>query len=112
MNITNIERSWRLFVEPVMVVAGGMLGMLVASQVLMAKPVLAGAGQVVGLACGGLAVAGLIWMAWRAWLLWRWEIGDLDGACYNCAGVLSHHKGRHGYYSKCRMCGSKREGHH
>lgn len=112
MNITNIERDLRLFVEPVLVVAGGMLGMLIASQVLMARPVLAGAGQVVGLTCGGLAVAGLIWMAWRVWLLHRWEKGDLDGGCNSCGGIMSHFTGKHGDYSKCKMCGSKRQGHH
>lgn len=86
--------------------------MVVISQAIDKVPILAEAGRLLLIASARIAVAGLLWMAWRVWLLWRWENGDLGGSCHNCAGTMSHHTGRYGDYSKCRMCGSKREGHH
>ncbi|MNR69357.1 hypothetical protein D3C85_1945410 [compost metagenome] len=49
---------------------------------------------------------------WRWGLLYLWETGKLEGGCYSCGGPVSHKDGRYGPYSKCLICGSKREGWH
>jgi hypothetical protein len=53
-----------------------------------------------------------IWLGYRAWIDWRWERGEYDGGCIQCGGPMRHLHGRYGAYSKCQMCGEKREGWH
>lgn len=67
------------------------------------------AGRLIALA-GVAAALGL--SLWRWWLLYLWESGKLEGGCFNCGGPMSHKDGRYGAYSKCQICGSKREGWH
>lgn len=115
INITAIERLIRLFTQPVALTIFPLIGYAFLPAPGNSSPVLAGIAQVFHSIGGVLLLASLIGVAWgakRCWMLWKWESGDLDGGCYNCAGPMQHKDGRYGPYSVCIMCGSKREGHH
>lgn len=115
INITAIERLVRLFAIPAAWAILPLIGYAILPDPGNSSPVLAGMAQVfqpVGNVMLLVSLAGVAWIARRFWLLWKWESGDLDGGCYNCAGPMQHKDGRYGPYSVCMMCGSKREGHH
>jgi len=115
INITAIERLVRLFAQPAALMIIPLIGYAFLPDPSSVSPVLAGMAQVFKPVGGVLLVASLAgsgWMARRRGLLWKWESGDLDGGCDNCAGPMHHKDGRYGPYSVCMMCGSKREGHH
>jgi len=115
INITAIERLARLFAVPLATTILPLIGYAILPDPGNSSPVLAGMAQVfhpVGKVLLLASLPGATWIAWRFWLLWKWESGDLDGGCYNCAGSMQHKDGRYGPYSVCMMCGSKREGHH
>jgi hypothetical protein len=115
LNITAIERNLRYYGPPAIplfafiVVAllsypdeptGGTAGVL--AQVWLWVHL----GAVVG------ALLSSTWLGYRAWIDWRWERGEYDGGCDRCGGPMWQHTGRYGLYSKCQMCGAKREGWH
>lgn len=115
INITAIERNLRLFAAPGLLTLGGMVGMLLMDPNAPAEGITAGLEQIqriAALIAAGTALGGSIWLAYRAWLAWRWETGSLEGGCNRCSGVMRHLGGKYGDYSKCLMCGAKREGHH
>ena len=109
MNITKIERYFRVLVQPVACMLVG--GAFVAAGV-KAKDALLLQGAAPYLAYGGLAVAvsGFLWMSWALFQMERWENGSVVGTCPNCGGAESNFEGKHGPYSRCKMCGAKREG--
>lgn len=115
INITAIERLVRLFRQPAALMICPLIGYTFLPDAESLPPVLAGMAQVFHAIGGVLLLASLVGVAWsakRCWTLWKWESGDFDGGCYNCAGPMQHKDGRYGPYSVCMMCGSKREGHH
>ena len=109
INVTAIERWVRQLATPVALILAGLVFVWAASKLegLFGTPA-------VGMHTWALAVplVGLIWAAWRLWQMYRWEAGDLEGGCLSCGGPMSQHDGRYGPYSRCRMCGDKREGWH
>ncbi|WP_141124109.1 hypothetical protein [Pseudomonas marincola] len=117
INITAIERSIQLFAGPVIVIFGVMVAMWALSsgansESKMVANIARGIWDMARWPLLAACVGGVVWFLWRAWQLYRWETGALDGGCMNCAGTMSHRSGKHGDYSVCNMCGSKREGHH
>jgi hypothetical protein len=115
INVTAIERNIRLFAGPVGLCVLGSVVILAAGQWAPTSPVLSGLKAISEMASlvGAVAAAsGCLWGGWRLWLLYQWENGLVDGCCYNCGGPMKHLSGRYGDYSKCLMCGSKRQGHH
>ncbi len=110
INVTAIERWVRQLGVPV---AASLLGLVLvwAAEVLSGMPAVRGlVTREVLLGVGLIPLAGMIWAAWRVWQMYRWEVGELQGDCQECGGVLSHRTGKYGPYSQCRMCGKKREG--
>lgn len=115
INITAIERLARLFALPAAATLLPLIIFAVLPDTDSSSQLLAELAALIHYIRGGLllaCLAGLAWAAKRCWTLWKWERGDLDGGCYNCAGPMHHKDGRYGPYSICLMCGSKREGHH
>ena len=115
INITAIERLARLFAVPLATTIIPLIGYAILPDPGNSSPLLAGMAQVfqpVGKVLLLASLPGAAWVAWRCGLVWKWESGDLDGGCYNCAGPMQHKDGRYGPYSVCLMCGSKREGCH
>lgn len=115
INTTAIERNLRLFTQPGLLTLGGILGMLLLDPNGPAEGVtaiLAQIQRIMALVAAGAAFVGSIWLAYRAWLAWRWETGSLEGGCSRCSGVMRHLGGKYADYSKCLMCGLKREGHY
>lgn len=113
INLTAIERNLRLYGVPGVVTVLGVAGTLLidphpagAGLQKMLAPLASGA----FIACMAASAVGALWLGWRAVLEWRWERGTLDGGCVSCGGVMRHLDGRYGAYSKCMMCGEKREG--
>jgi hypothetical protein len=114
MNITSIERNLRFYGPPGILLLIGMAGLLLidpsgkgaSGLSLIALPF----SQFLFYGAGVITMFGLLWLGYRAWLEWRWERGELDGGCMKCGGVVKHHDGRYGAYSKCMMCGAKRKG--
>lgn len=116
INITEVERGLRFFGGPVCVTVVGLAGMAFVDQVTDIQGSFAVmVHQVATVAfLGMLAIfaLGIAWTMRRGWLLYRLQRGDLVGNCQSCAGPMAHHSGRYGAYSKCLICGSKREGHY
>lgn len=115
IDITAIERWGRQLILPVFGFVVGMIIMVGVGRMQMATGMLAGVAEVARMLFPwtvALPAVALLWAAHRVWQLWRWENGDLIGGCLSCGGPMSHMDGRYGPYSRCRMCGSKREGHH
>lgn len=116
INITAIERYFRLFALPVFLMLIGLSGMMLFSVPAPASnhasALLSNVGQILFPASAALTLVASIWTAWNCWLLFRWERGDLEGGCNRCGGVMSHKDGRYGAYSVCKMCSGKREGWH
>lgn len=113
INITAIERNLRFYGAPAALTIFGLIGTLLIDPnpsgpvpVMILAPLAKG----VFLACAAATAAGALWLGYRAVLEWRWQRGALDGGCLNCGGPMRHLDGRYGSYSKCMMCGSKREG--
>lgn len=114
--MSDLERAFRLYARPILLIFIGLIGMGfvaltpdsagVFDQMLLPikRTVFYGA---LAVSCGGF-----LWFCWNAYLEYRWARGELDGGCHNCGGPMRHLSGRWGSYSKCRMCGSKREGWH
>ncbi|SFC50349.1 hypothetical protein SAMN05216577_106157 [Pseudomonas citronellolis] len=114
--MNDLERAFRLYARPALLVIIGLIGMGfvamtpesagVLDQMLMPikRAIFYGA---LAVSCGGF-----LWLCWSVYLEYRWARGDLDGGCHNCGGPMRHLSGRWGNYSKCLMCGSKREGWH
>lgn len=114
-NQTAIERNLRLYGLPGLIAFLGLVGTLVIDPHPSGRPeemylafIAEGAFILSAVALG----VGALWMAYNALLEWRWERGDLEGGCFKCSGPMRHLDGRYGPYSKCRMCGAKREGWH
>lgn len=116
IDITAIERYFRLFALPVFLMLIGFIGMVLFSGPApaggLASALLANVGRIFFPASAALTLVASIWTAWNCWQLFRWERGDLQGGCNRCSGVMSHKDGRYGTYSVCKMCGGKREGWH
>ncbi|OCX96142.1 MAG: hypothetical protein BFD77_00555 [Pseudomonas sp. CO183] len=115
INITSIVRHFRLFAAPIGLCFLGVIVVLVTSQWSPSSPVLLGLkpiAETTSLIGALAAIAGCLWVGWNLWLLYRWENGLVDSGCYSCAGPMRHLTGRYGDYSKCLMCGCKRERHH
>lgn len=116
INITAVERYFRLFALPVFLMFIGLMGMMQFSAQApasdLASALLANVGRVLFPASAVLTLVAFLWTVWNCWLLFRWELGDLHGGCNWCGGVMSHKDGRYGTYSVCKMCGGKREGWH
>ena len=109
----------RLFGLPLWVAFRSLiLGFLLSSagHAAAESVIFAEAGKFLGQAGWLIASAGVVaalgMSLWRWGLLYLWESGKLEGGCYNCGGPMSHKDGRYGPYSKCLICGSKREGWH
>ena len=117
MNITLIERMLRLFAIPCFLVLSSMLGMaMLKGAAIPSNGHLSAIGsslwEVLRWPLLGVFAWGLLWFLWNAWRLYRWESGEADGGCNRCGGPMSQMDGRYGPYSKCLICGSKREGWH
>lgn len=115
INTTVLERNLTLFTGPVAVAIAGTFAMVAGGNWVPDSPLLSALkplAEVLSVAGGVAAAGGCFWAAWRAWLLHRWTSGELNGGCYKCSGPMRHLSGRYGDYSKCLMCGGKREGHH
>ncbi|MGP3789798.1 hypothetical protein [Pseudomonas sp. B392_1p] len=115
INLTAIERNFRLFAGPALVTLVPTIILVTFGEVSQTNPYMVGLAAVlrpVFLGLAAIALMGVIWFSWRLWLIYRWEKGDLNGGCNNCAFVVKHRSGRYGNYSECLNCGSKREGWH
>ncbi|MCM2317827.1 MAG: hypothetical protein NDI93_00680 [Pseudomonas sp.] len=109
----------RLFSLPLWVAFSGLIvGVLLSSagQAATESATLAEVGKLFWQVGWLIALAGVVAALgislWRWGLLYLWETGKLEGGCYGCGGPVSHKDGRYGPYSKCLICGSKREGWH
>lgn len=117
MNITMIERMLRLFAAPSALVLVSMLAMSMlhgepgASTDLLSS-LTSHLWEMLRWPLLATFAWGILWFFLNAWRLYRWESGEADGGCINCGGPMSHKDGRYGPYSKCLICGSKREGWH
>lgn len=114
MDITAIERKFRLYSVPGFLMLLGMTGLIlidpsgqgVSGVGVLAIPIKRFAFS----ACGLIGAAGVLLLGYRGWQEWRWERGELDGDCRSCGGVVRHLTGRYGAYRKCMMCGATRGG--
>lgn len=114
--MSDLTRAFRLYGAPAFLMIVGLVGMAVidpapASTAGFEQMLLPLKRMVFFGACGA-TIVGAIWGAWSAYLDYRWTHGKLDGGCHHCGGPMRHKDGRWGAYSKCIMCGSKREGWH
>ena len=109
MNITKVEQYVRVLALPVGCVLLGLFFGLIAGAAKDSLYLASAAGY---LAVGGftLAAGGLLWSAWSLFQMERWENGAVIGTCPKCGGAESNLDGKYGPYSRCKMCGAKREG--
>lgn len=114
-NMTAIERNLRYYGPPAALAVGCFIvGLLAApgEATTGIASILLPIQKAVHFASLAATVAGLFWFSYRVWIGWRVEQGEYEGGCINCGGPMRHLDGRYGAYSKCKMCGAKREGWH
>lgn len=114
INVTAIERNVRRYALPGLLALIGVVAMLLidpsATPTSVFEKIVAPLKKGMFWLAVGLALSGLTWGIYRAWLEFRWLQGELLGGCDHCGGPVRHLDGRYGAYSKCLMCGSKRNG--
>lgn len=114
--MSSLDRAFRLYSGPVVLAVIGVVGVALVDPSPVAAPgfeqMLVPFKRMLFFGACGAAIVGALWGAWNVFLEYRWARGDLNGGCHNCGGPMRHKDGRWGAYSKCIMCGSKREGWH
>jgi hypothetical protein len=116
LDLTAIQRNVRLLALPILFSAVGLIGMLICSgdddRSTPLAAMMIGVLQIAFWPALALALIGVSGLARNIWLLWRWENGEPIGNCTECGGVMQRRDGRWSQYSRCNMCGSKRQGWH
>ncbi|MHB9798447.1 hypothetical protein ACYCAX_11615 [Pseudomonas sp. MT3] len=112
--MTNLPRFLRLNGRPVTLLLAGLAGAILIDPIASAPYEQISLPFKRALYFGALSMTaiGALWCSWNAWLEYRWSRGELNGGCDDCGGHVRHLSGRYGAYSKCLMCGSKRNGWH
>jgi len=116
LDLTAIPRNVRLFALPILFSTVGLIGMLICAghgdRNTPLAAMMTGVLQIAFWPALALALLGVSWLARNIWLLWRWQNGEVIGGCTTCGGVMRHEDGRWSQYSRCNICGSKRQGWH
>lgn len=117
INLTAIARSFRVYAIPTTLIATSLIMLWLLGPGSEPSPrsiemMLQGVREKLRWFALLVLVAGVLGAIYSTWELHQWRQGKLSGGCHNCGGSTMHRSGRYGPYSICKMCGSKREGHH